>query len=307
MGKHDHPQAVNIAMLDANHCPGSSMFLIYSLTPPYRSILHTGDIRADAPFCQQLVRHPLVQPFLYRYPVASLADNVQNVSSQTERRVQGTCSPLTNSRLDRIYLDTSCWTGSGGIPLRETSISRLLDLMVRYPTDYFFHLDCWTFGYEEVLKAIARVFGTQIHLDRWKHQNMTSMEHDPMLQQMGTWSRGHETRFHACEFANPCTVLLDRPDKVVRVEFVGEGKSARHVDTMVTRTEQQVHAATMGQADWPNRLVSPRWAMNRNFAIVARKLNVVAHTTTAMSSCPSHVRPRTPVSRLAVQAQNHLS
>jgi DNA cross-link repair 1C protein len=46
-------EEVIITLLDANHCPGSSMFLIEG---PRGAVLHTGDVRADRAF-----RHALEQ------------------------------------------------------------------------------------------------------------------------------------------------------------------------------------------------------------------------------------------------------
>jgi len=66
---------IRVTLIDANHCPGAVMFLIEG---DGKSILYTGDIRAEQWWLDVLKRHPVLQPFV----------NGQKT-------------------LDKIYLDTS--------------------------------------------------------------------------------------------------------------------------------------------------------------------------------------------------------
>lgn len=69
------------------------------------------------------------------------------------------------------------------------------------PTTHFF-INSWTWGYEDILKAISRAFRSQIHLDRYKHGIYTNIS-DPVLRTIGTRDDA-ATRFHACERFDRC-------------------------------------------------------------------------------------------------------
>ena len=88
------------------------------------------------------------------------------------------------------------------------------------PTTRFF-LNLWTWGYEEIYKAIARTFHTkvntilaslvraahtsliQIHVDRYKYGVYAHITGDPFLQSIITRDETL-TRFHACERFERC-------------------------------------------------------------------------------------------------------
>ena len=97
----------------------------------------------------------------------------------------------------------------------------LAGLMAMYaPTTRFF-LNVWTWGYEEIYKAIARTFHTkvntilasfvhvahssliQIHVDRYKYGVYAHITGDPFLQSIITRDETL-TRFHACERFERC-------------------------------------------------------------------------------------------------------
>ncbi len=92
--------------------------------------------------------------------------------------------------------------------------------MSLYPPSTRFFLNLWTWGYEEIYKAIARTFGakvclrilpcdpcltlgTQIHLDRYKHGVYSHITGDPFLRSIITRDETM-TRFHACERFERC-------------------------------------------------------------------------------------------------------
>lgn len=64
----------------------------FLITSPDFAVLHTGDVRSDRRFMENLRRAPSVQDFLHPTFVNG---------SQLE-------GPLIRRTLDRIYLDTSC-------------------------------------------------------------------------------------------------------------------------------------------------------------------------------------------------------
>lgn len=251
------------------------MFLLWSPFPPYTSVLHTGDMRADDGFIQDLIRNPLVQPFLQSYPVKH---KTGSGSILKDRRLDATDfrpmfpgphdhpgsddarKPINGNsglqrRLDRIYLDTSLFVGSCDMPSREEAVGNLIQLINGFPADTVFHLHCWTFGYEEVLKALARTYDTRIHLDRWQLQNHLLLHGDPLLQQLGTSDRS--PLFHACEGdkGRGCEAVKNTRRRLVRVEFIEE-----HVVEHAVKMKhimKEMRLAQVGEANWPTKIVSP--------------------------------------------------
>jgi hypothetical protein len=87
-----------------------------------------------------------------------------------------------------------------------------------YPDSVYFFINSWTWGYEEILKAIALAFQTkvfkvpaviyatsdkpQIHVDRYKYSVFQHIS-DPFMKLITTRSPS-STRFHACERFNRC-------------------------------------------------------------------------------------------------------
>nr|XP_019014566.1 uncharacterized protein I206_00649 [Kwoniella pini CBS 10737]OCF53347.1 hypothetical protein I206_00649 [Kwoniella pini CBS 10737] len=178
------PQKVKITLLDANHCPGSTMFLV---TSPTRAILHTGDIRSDKLFMQSLRREPSLQPYL---APSSTYSGSTGISSS--RRI-----------LDRIYLDTGAILGTGDMPDREPILQDLVEQMSLFPNDTVFFLDTWCFGWEYVIETVARYFDQPIHVDRYKRSIYTAIEANPHLL-LCTTTDPNITRFHACERSHKC-------------------------------------------------------------------------------------------------------
>ena len=88
-----------------------------------------------------------------------------------------------------------------------------------------FFINGWTWGYEDVYKAIARAFDTkvilcmglttckrltnspeQIHIDRYKSSVYSNLEREPFLRSILTRDE-HATRFHACERFDRCSEI----------------------------------------------------------------------------------------------------
>ncbi|WVQ80268.1 hypothetical protein IAT38_002373 [Cryptococcus sp. DSM 104549] len=177
-------QRVKITLLDANHCPGSTMFLITSDT---KSVLHTGDIRADALFVQSLRREPALQAYL---------------APPRSRRGTGQVGG-GRKVLDRIYLDTAAMIGTSDMPDREPVLQELVETMAMYPDDTIFFLNTWCFGWECVIKEVARYFDEKVHVDRYKHAIYTAVKSDPFLLGCTTIDAS-ASRFHACERFAKC-------------------------------------------------------------------------------------------------------
>lgn len=71
--------------IDANHCPGSCMFLYEKLTSDkskvLKAVLYCGDIRIDADHLERLQAKPYLQPFLGPKPATRLAHMVLDTSA----------------------------------------------------------------------------------------------------------------------------------------------------------------------------------------------------------------------------------
>ncbi|KAI9492605.1 DNA repair metallo-beta-lactamase-domain-containing protein [Zychaea mexicana] len=89
---------VNVSLIDANHCPGSVLFLfkVYRADGTVARHLHTGDFRANPRMCL----HPLLR--------------------QPE-----------NGVLDTLYLDTTYLNGQYSFPAQEEAINAACDLAER--------------------------------------------------------------------------------------------------------------------------------------------------------------------------------
>ncbi|KAJ7457182.1 hypothetical protein B0H11DRAFT_1925119 [Mycena galericulata] len=172
-------ESVTITLFDANHCPGAVMFLIQGAQG---ALLHTGDFRAEPWFLDSITHNPFLQPYL------ALSD------SQPD-------GPLSNT-IEAIYLDTACVMSSAAVPTKAQATSGLVELMKLLPSNTYFFINSWTWGYEDVLKAISRAFRSRIHLDRYKHSIYTNIS-DPLLRTIGTRDEA-TTRFHACERFERC-------------------------------------------------------------------------------------------------------
>ncbi|RPD62596.1 hypothetical protein L226DRAFT_551522 [Lentinus tigrinus ALCF2SS1-7] len=176
---------VTITLLDANHCPGAVMFLIEGAKG---AVLHTGDLRAESWFLESLKHNPYIQQYL--------------ATSQTICPGSG-YQTTTLPKLDAIYLDTACLLNNYDVPSKDEAAAQLASLMTLYPSTTRFFLNLWTWGYEEIYKAIARAFGTKVHVDRYKHGVYSHITGDPFLRAIITRDETI-TRFHACERFERC-------------------------------------------------------------------------------------------------------
>ncbi|KAJ3830706.1 hypothetical protein F5880DRAFT_1513121 [Lentinula raphanica] len=186
----DANKKVTITLFDANHCPGAVMFLIEGSEG---AILHTGDFRAEPWFLESIKHNPHLQPYLAPSKCSSSMDG----------------NGITKT-LEAIYLDTACVMQNHCVPSKDDATTGLISLMKLYPPSTYFFINSWTWGYEDILKAIAREFNCKIHLDDYKYRIHSLLSSDPLLQALGT-TDPDETRFHACErFARCHHVNVDR-------------------------------------------------------------------------------------------------
>ncbi|PGH00789.1 hypothetical protein AJ80_09128 [Polytolypa hystricis UAMH7299] len=187
---------IRVTLFDANHCPGAVMFLIEGNG---KSILYTGDIRAEGWWVDCLIRNPVLIPYT-----------------------------LGGKSLGRIYLDTTFAIKTdiySSFPTKAEGIRELLEKMKAYPEDTLFYLRVWTFGYEEVWQALSAAFNSKIHVDRYQMglynslgkalNNGFGIDEAPFLcgftlgnsQVSGCLSQDPSARIHSCEPGTPCSTI----------------------------------------------------------------------------------------------------
>ncbi|KAI0770085.1 hypothetical protein C8Q74DRAFT_1201832 [Fomes fomentarius] len=182
-------QEVTITLLDANHCPGAVMFLVEGAKG---AVLHTGDLRAEPWFLESLKYNPFIQQYIDA-PAQPLPGSTRGLPYHSY--------PLP--KLDTIYLDTACLLNTYDVPPKAEAADGLASLMAMYAPSTRFFLNVWTWGYEEIYKAIARRFRTKIHVDRYKNGVYKHITGDPFLHSIITTDE-YTTRFHACERFERC-------------------------------------------------------------------------------------------------------
>ncbi|PGH19107.1 hypothetical protein AJ79_00141 [Helicocarpus griseus UAMH5409] len=205
---------VRVTLFDANHCPGAVMFLIEGNG---RSILYTGDIRAEPWWVDGLVRNPILIPYT-----------------------------LGNRRLDKIYLDTTFATKSDvyqTFPSKAEGIRELLEKIKAYPESTIFYLRAWTFGYEDVWLALAAALNTQVHVDDYQMELYTSLAtratngfgvyEAPFLcgftlghsKVPGCLTGDKKSRLHSCEPGMVCSTISKGPSVYITpiVSRTGDG------------------------------------------------------------------------------------
>ncbi|KAK1246195.1 hypothetical protein MKX07_005264 [Trichoderma sp. CBMAI-0711] len=126
---------IQVTLFDANHCPGSAMFLIEGQG---KAILYTGDIRSEPWFVNAITRSPALIEFTYGIKT-----------------------------LDTIYLDTS-FTDDIPFQTKAEGIAELLRKVQKYPKDTVFYIQSWTYGYEDVWVALSKALNSPIHVDNYK-------------------------------------------------------------------------------------------------------------------------------------------
>ncbi|TDZ30750.1 Protein artemis [Colletotrichum spinosum] len=102
------------------------------------AILYTGDIRSEPWFVNAIARNPAIVEYTSGIKV-----------------------------LDKIYIDTSFIQDVPFEP-KSAGIAELLRKIEKYPKDTIFHMQAWTYGYEQVWIALSKALGSKIHVDDYK-------------------------------------------------------------------------------------------------------------------------------------------
>ncbi|KAF5541279.1 hypothetical protein FNAPI_10279 [Fusarium napiforme] len=195
---------IQVTLFDANHCPGAVMFLVEG---DNKSVLYTGDIRSEPWFVNSISRKP------------NLIEYTSGIKT-----------------IDKIYLDTS-FTENVAFQTKAEGIAELLRKVSQYPIDTIFHLQAWTYGYEDVWLALSKALKSKIHVDDYKLRIYGSLKsktpdsrfdadihltpESPALTghtcgntpHPGCLTSEENVRLHSCEKGNLCEVA-QRPTTI---------------------------------------------------------------------------------------------
>ena len=114
---------VEVTMIPANHCPGSSLYLFEKVvgkgkSPKVQRVLHCGDFRA----CPAHVQHPRLRP-----------DIIDTVTGRN----------IAQQKLDVCYLDTTYLTPKYAFPSQEEVIQACADMCVSLSKEKIDANDSW--------------------------------------------------------------------------------------------------------------------------------------------------------------------
>ncbi|KAK7202760.1 beta-lactamase-like protein [Myxozyma melibiosi] len=188
----DAQKTITVTLTEANHCPGSTMFLIED---DHSSILYTGDLRAEPWWLQKLAQNPFFIPYT-----------------------------IGQKQISTVYLDTSFVSRESSchyfFPTKAEGARSLIRKIREYPSDTVFHLNAWTFGYEQLIMTIAAAFRTKIHTDPYRYRIFKRLarrgEYEYGMLQCLT-EEPLESRFHCCELGYQCDGRRAKSTKVVHV------------------------------------------------------------------------------------------
>ncbi|KAI1141751.1 Metallo-hydrolase/oxidoreductase [Hypoxylon sp. FL0543] len=202
-------KSIQVTLLDANHCAGAVMFLFEGNG---KAVLYTGDIRSEPWWVNAIARNPSV------------------IEYSTGLKT-----------LDCIYLDTSM-LDDFPLQTKAEGLRELLKKVARYPQDTIFHMQAWTYGYEEVWVALSKALNSKIHVDKYKmgvYKSLVTKSTDkrfaaqthltkeaPHLvgftcgnhQREGCLTLDEDARIHSCEKGMGCTVTETK--KIVWIQPV---------------------------------------------------------------------------------------
>ena len=116
-------EGVDVTMIPANHCPGSSLFLFEKAlgkgrNPKVQRVLHCGDFRA----CPAHIQHPKLRPDI--------------VDSITKRNI-------AQQKIDVCYLDTTYLNPRYAFPSQEEVIKACGDMCISLSKDFVDEDDKW--------------------------------------------------------------------------------------------------------------------------------------------------------------------
>ncbi|XP_069701475.1 DNA cross-link repair 1A protein-like isoform X2 [Periplaneta americana] len=162
----DNPKKIHgvlVTALDANHCPGSVMFLFQ--LPDGRNFLHVGDFRAN--------------PIMESYP------------------------QFWNLTIDKLYLDTTYCEPRYTFPLQSETILRVMDLATEHKSKApatLFVSGTYTIGKEKVFLGIAEALDCKIWAHPEKRKVLDCIN-NPLINERLT-TKQWEAQVHVCRMTD---------------------------------------------------------------------------------------------------------
>lgn len=161
---------VNVTMIPANHCPGSSLFLFEKVVgkgpkPKVQRILHCGDFRA----CPAHVEHPQLMP-----------DIVDSITGKTRQQ-----------KIDVCYLDTTYLNPRYSFPSQDDVVQSCADICVSMSKDK--GENGWErSGKERAGASMARFVEAEVKSEDAASQADLKKSRGRLLILCGTYSIGKE-------------------------------------------------------------------------------------------------------------------
>jgi DNA cross-link repair 1C protein len=194
---------IRVTLIDANHCPGSVMFLIED---DGNAILYTGDVRAEPWWVNAIIQNPFLLPYAFG-----------------------------QKRLNCMYLDTTFSTHDQkyrDFPTKADGLKELLEKVANFPEETAFYFRAWTLGYEQVWIALSNLLRCQVHVDEYQISLFAGIVENgrdgygtfegPALagfpvgnqRHQGCLSQQTDTRLHSCEPGSACHTALKKKNVV---------------------------------------------------------------------------------------------
>lgn len=212
---------IQVTLFDANHMVCSVSFLVEG---DNTAIFFSGDLRAEPRWVDSLARHPQLIPY-----------------TQNPRQ----------RRLSNLYLDTTfantLLSYLEFCPKAE-GIAELLEKIAAFPSDTNFYFHAWTFGYEDVWKALSQALNSKIHLDAYCYSLYSSLTRScgPALQcyeapapcgveiasnfRPGIITQDPDVCLHAYEEGTPCSLMDSHfADSTVHIKPIISRREGREI------------------------------------------------------------------------------
>ncbi|UJR33500.1 hypothetical protein I4U23_020945 [Adineta vaga] len=160
---------IDVALIDANHCPGSNMFLFRF--PNGKLILHTGDFRAAS----HLMTHPLLQP----------------------------------NQIDTVYLDTTYCDSHYRFPSQDEVIESAVELVLEQLQEnprILIAIGAYLVGKERVFHAIAKALDCKIFVEARKFRILNQLDNDDLSKRLTT--KPNETNVHVVGMGSVTSPML---------------------------------------------------------------------------------------------------
>jgi DNA cross-link repair 1C protein len=197
---------IQVTLFDANHCPGSVMFLIEG---DGKAVLYTGDVRAEPWWVSSISRNPLLIPFT-----------------------------AGDQRLDCVYLDTTFASREKAyqhFPSKAEGLAELIRKVKAYPADTKFYFRAWTLGYEHIWIALSNALKSKVHVDEYQMRLFGSLVDETGEGisvadgaaligfqagnhfHLGCLTSDTGVNLHSCEPGTTCHTELSKRKDVVRI------------------------------------------------------------------------------------------